>query len=617
MADDTTVIIDINVEDNSSTDIQHITNNVVHLHQAVQQQQQQNSGWQRSLERVRDRALSGAKAVAKVAASVAAVASVSGPAVSGLLAVGKAVAFVGKAGARLTPLVAFLPSLIGAVALIGTALKVAGPGLARAFEPITRQFVDAKGEATAFAKALQRAVAIDVRPAAEAFAKLNMPAIRHNMDRIAYQTNLIVAGTLRWANSAKGVAAIKSISDATGDAFTKLTPKIIRVVEAFGNLAGKAGGKAITGLGDVIGRILDKISAWAESKDLDDINAALSDLAGYGGRLRDTFAAVRDVGRWMGENQGKVKAFSDAVAAGAIVVGVATGNLPAVVLGAVTLVINHWNQLKAPFAAASGWVSRLVEAWQRDIGRIRIAESIMRALQAGREAFDGIIKDVGPKWAQFVRQLKVAWEEWAPLIKQWWDTSGRAIFIAVGAALATFIVNLITVGTAVAAFVTFVGQAFKTMVATVLGVLGAIIGGAAKAFGWLPGIGPKLVAAAAEFEAFKNNVNRALNGIQRVVTVRVNASVYVTSGGSVSGGVDQRTGNSRDSGLSGVSGWQRVAAEFASAQAGRRTGGPAALTATVSNVINLDGRPFRAYTDHALLESEARQQWRAGNRRDR
>lgn len=43
-----------------------------------------------------------------------------------------------------------------------------------------------------------------------------------------------------------------------------------------------------------------------------------------------------------------------------------------------------------------------------------------------------------------------------------------------------------------------------------------------------------------------------------------------------------------------------------------RTGGaqPVNVNATVENVVNLDGRPFRAWTDQRVGESERRQQWR-------
>jgi hypothetical protein len=199
MAGDVDVDIDINVENNSSYEINEITNNVVHLHQAVQREEKQNDKWSASIKKMAKAAGSAARAVGKVAASVAAVAAAAGPAASGLLAAGKALAAFGKAGARLTPLLSFLPALAAGFALLKATFTLAGPGLARAFEPITRQFHDAEGNATKLTKELQRVIGIDVRPWAAAFAKANMPAISTAMERIAYQTNLIVAGVLKWA----------------------------------------------------------------------------------------------------------------------------------------------------------------------------------------------------------------------------------------------------------------------------------------------------------------------------------------------------------------------------------------------------------------------------------
>jgi hypothetical protein len=54
----------------------------------------------------------------------------------------------------------------------------------------------------------------------------------------------------------------------------------------------------------------------------------------------------------------------------------------------------------------------------------------------------------------------------------------------------------------------------RTIVMTFLNMVGAIIHGAAKAFGWVPGIGGKLKSAAKAFDKFKNDVNRSLGGIK-------------------------------------------------------------------------------------------------------
>jgi hypothetical protein len=74
-------------------------------------------------------------------------------------------------------------------------------------------------------------------------------------------------------------------------------------------------------------------------------------------------------------------------------------------------------------------------------------------------------------------------------------------------------------------------EAFRKIVNTVLASFGTIITGAAKAFGWMPGIGPKLNAAARKFWSFAASVNAALDGIEdEVVTVKVKVTGKITQG---------------------------------------------------------------------------------------
>jgi hypothetical protein len=64
--------------------------------------------------------------------------------------------------------------------------------------------------------------------------------------------------------------------------------------------------------------------------------------------------------------------------------------------------------------------------------------------------------------------------------------------------------------------------AIKFVVDAFLGFVETLVTGAAKAFGWVPGIGPKLEAAAKEIKNFRDAANNALNGIKdKTVTVKV------------------------------------------------------------------------------------------------
>lgn len=82
-----------------------------------------------------------------------------------------------------------------------------------------------------------------------------------------------------------------------------------------------------------------------------------------------------------------------------------------------------------------------------------------------------------------------------------------------------------------------VSDAFKGLAAAVLISLGTIIGGAARAFSWVPGIGPKLAAAAKKFWAFAATVNASLDSIDdETVTVRVKVEGKIAGGGSATVG---------------------------------------------------------------------------------
>jgi len=608
------VDIDINVHNNTTVALTEITNNVTHLHQAVARQEQQNNKWNASFKKLAKSALTHARAVGKVVATVAALASVSGPAASGLLATGKAIAAMGSASMRLLPLLAFIPALVAGFGLIKLTAKIAGPGLVAAFEPIVRVFQDADGNATKFAKSLQKIIGMNVKPLAQAFVKMNMPAIGAAMARISSAVNRVVVGFGQWANSAPGVEAIRKVSEATAWFVERIGPHVEKVAIAFGNLAGRAADPAFKAFSDIIIKILDRLAAWADSTTIEDITRALSDLSGYGQRLRQVFDVIRDIGRWLKEHEAGIKHFSDVVATAAIGIGIATGAVPAVVLGAVTLIINHWNQLKAPFLAAYTWVRGVIDAWQNDAGRIKIAEAIGRAWNAAKDAFELAIKDIGPKWTMLMTKLCEAWEQWAPLITMWWNSVGKGMFEGLAFALGALVVGMLAVSIVGAAMAKGIAQAFKVMVSIVLNVFGTIINGAAMAFGWMPGIGPKLQAAAAQFNRFRDQVNAAMAGIDPLKTIRVNAQVHLT----VSGDRPGAQGGPGWTALGGATSWMQAAAQFAGAAASvSRTGGPTPVTATVNNTINLDGAPFRSYTDRAVMASERRTAWRDRNRRVR
>jgi len=77
--------------------------------------------------------------------------------------------------------------------------------------------------------------------------------------------------------------------------------------------------------------------------------------------------------------------------------------------------------------------------------------------------------------------------------------------------------------------------AIRFVVDTFLGMVDNILTGAAKAFGWVPGLGDNLKKAAGEFREFRDNVNRSLGGIDdEAVKVALSYSsrdIRLTAGG--------------------------------------------------------------------------------------
>jgi hypothetical protein len=72
---------------------------------------------------------------------------------------------------------------------------------------------------------------------------------------------------------------------------------------------------------------------------------------------------------------------------------------------------------------------------------------------------------------------------------------------------------LLAVGEILGALTGFFKTAFAGMIIIALSAFDLLLQGAAKAFGWIPGIGPKLRQASAEFDDYAQRVNSALAGI--------------------------------------------------------------------------------------------------------
>ena len=66
--------------------------------------------------------------------------------------------------------------------------------------------------------------------------------------------------------------------------------------------------------------------------------------------------------------------------------------------------------------------------------------------------------------------------------------------------------------------------AFRGLTNMFLTVVSVLVTGAAKAFGWVPGLGPKLKTAAANVEGFKKSANASLAKVERDLAIKANTA---------------------------------------------------------------------------------------------
>jgi hypothetical protein len=136
--------------------------------------------------------------------------------------------------------------------------------------------------------------------------------------------------------------------------------------------------------------------------------------------------------------------------------------------------------------------------------------------------FKQYLPEIQDAWHTFTRDLKNAWDEWGPIVLQWWQGVGKPAFVAIAYGAAMLIIGFLQLSSAAASMANALAQAFRFMWSVASSSLSTILNAAAIAFSWVPGIGGKLIAASNEFNAFRDRVNNALAGIHdKDVNVRL------------------------------------------------------------------------------------------------
>lgn len=370
----------------------------------------------------------------------------AGPVVSGIFAAAKALITFGQGAAQLGPLVAFLPSLVASFNLFKGTLMLAGPGMAKALEPITKEFANTDKEIGSVTKAVQEAASKGLPELAQQFVKLNLPNIRSGMVGIAESVNKVATDTGKWVNSAEGILLIKTTTEATDRATEKLAPKVSKVVVALGQLANRAGDRAITGLGNLLGKAADKAAELIDNISREDIDRALNKAKDAAQGFGEKLSAVRDIVQWLGDHKDFLTGLSDGLALTSIAVGAASGNWVAVIAGAVTLILNHFDTFKSK---ASG----IWNAIANDPGVKMIWDAIVRIAKSVKDDLGTAFQMIRPYLQDFGAKLGDLWTKAAPLIAQFFSNPNVVAGIkSIALGIAAITVALIAAAGAMTAF---------------------------------------------------------------------------------------------------------------------------------------------------------------------
>jgi TP901 family phage tail tape measure protein len=188
-------------------------------------------------------------------------------------------------------------------------------------------------------------------------------------------------------------------------------------------------------------------------------------------------------------------------------------------------------------------VKRKFENWKASIGEELIpvvnylADNVLPKIQAAMqivgEKFEYVWNKAGPGLINMLNQLKQLWVENQDSIEKL-----KPVLEYLGVALGvTLVAALVIIGGLIGGFIIWLGKAgdatadlkgaIDHMVVALLEAFDMILTGAAAAFGWIPGIGPKLKSAQKSFHTWSQNVINDIKNANAVASSGINVRIRV------------------------------------------------------------------------------------------
>ena len=310
---------------------------------------------------------------------------------------------------------------------------------------------------------------------------------------------------------------LKELAVEFGGAAAAIATPAQRLAVHFGNLKEKIGAALIP--------TLDRLSTFATDRvlpALEKMGAAFQSgkltSGGFTGFLEKVGVAARNVGTWI------------------------TGTaVPAIQRLAAGFSSGEGTSGMAKF----GITLRNVAMWVRDVAlpAIRNFAGYLRdtvfpvVMKIARDAMPGIrsaVDDVTTAFRENRPQLESLWASFKGfvnmIVTRVLPILGpvlRFVFTQMGRSMGDFITIVTKFAIIFRGLATVVAQVSAVIARTFLNMVGTVISGAAKAFGWMGPLGGKLRGAAAEFGKFKDGVNRHIKAITPGKNVTITASARV------------------------------------------------------------------------------------------
>jgi phage-related protein len=332
----------------------------------------------------------------KLAVSLGAVATTAVSAAPLLAPMAAELFHIGRAVGQAAP--ALLAFAVAGKVVQGTLKLIFAEGSAarQALQPLA-DGIQAAGAAAS------RAAAHGLEPLVARFKTLNMPTIEAGMVRIGKATGAVMRGFLGWANSARGVEAVRNIMGPIGDATERLAPAVTRVAISFASMLGRimgvsmaAGTSGLTGILDRLADKFDSINAGTVSAGFEKLRSTASAVWGA---LTTVVDIVKRAASAYRTYQTEFGAVADVLAVAAI----AFGGPVAAIAGAVGLIIRHWDQLKAAYQTVVDYFTKAPQG----VGFIEnLRQAAQTVLPAVRQAFQQIWEKIGPVLRQIGGVIK-------------------------------------------------------------------------------------------------------------------------------------------------------------------------------------------------------------------